>query len=559
MNNQNDTPMFCYQCEQAARGCGCTTMGVCGKSPNVAALQDLLIYILKGLAAVVMRARDAGIEVSGAAALTYEGLFATVTNVDFDEECIVALIYKIARYRDELLQNLLHKQQKTDDLPNAATVKLAAVTANMVEQGRLFGLIDAMENNQDIQSLKNTVLYGIKGIAAYADHAAILGERDEAIAAFLQKALAAMLRYDLTLSDWLEMAMECGKVNLRVMELLDKAHTTHYGNPVPTSVPLGAKRGKAILVSGHDLRDLEMLLQQTAGTGINVYTHGEMLPAHGYPELKKYAHFYGHYGTAWQNQHAEFAAFPGAILMTTNCIQQPRASYQERIFTTGLVAWPEVAHIQASSEQNQQRKDFSLVIQKALMLPGFNEDSDKGAVMVGFAHNAVLSVAGKVIELVKSGKVRHFFLVAGCDGAKPGRNYYTELVEKIPQDCIVLTLACGKFRFFDKQLGDIDGIPRLLDIGQCNDAYSAIQIAVALAGAFNCGVNELPLSLILSWYEQKAVAILLTLLSLGIKNIRLGPTLPAFITPNVLAVLVDKFGLRPITTPEQDLREILGE
>jgi len=354
----------------------------------------------------------------------------------------------------------------------------------------------------------------------------------------------------LTVDDCVALAMKCGQINLRAMELLDAGNTGTYGHPVPTTVPLGARQGKAILVSGHDLKDLETILVQSAGKGINVYTHGEMLPTHGYPGLKKYPHFYGHFGTAWQNQAKEFPLFPGAILMTTNCLQKPQASYADNIFTTGLVGWPGTTHV--------ANQDFSPVIAKALAMPGFAEDTDKGSVMVGFGRNTVLSVADKVIAAVKSKAIRRFFLVGGCDGAKPGRNYYTELVEKIPADCMVLTLACGKFRFFDMQLGDIGGIPRLLDIGQCNDAYSAIKIAVALAGAFDCGVNDLPLSIILSWYEQKAVAILLTLLSLGVKDIRLGPTLPAFITPNVLDVLVKNFAIKPTTTADADLKAILG-
>jgi len=560
---QQKQQMFCCQCEQTAKGYACTTMGICGKTPSVAALHDLLVYILKGLACVAIRVREVDMDTRYTDQLIYDGLFATITNVDFDEERLATLIKKIGQQRDELVQNLINKQQNINDLHSAVIFKLGNTVPSMIEQGHVFGLMDKLEKNQDIQSLKNTLLYGIKGIAAYADHAAILGESDITISSFLQKALANMLRYDLNLHDWLALLLECGQVNLRTMELLDKAHTTHYGHPVPTAVSLGVKPGKAILVSGHDLHDLELLLQQTVGTGITVYTHGEMLPAHGYPELKKYPHLHGHYGTAWQNQHAEFAAFPGAILMTTNCIQKPLDSYQDRIFTTGLVAWPKIVHI--AEEQNQHEnssrsyKNFAPVIRMALALPGFvTTDAMPKAITVGFARNAVLSVADKVIALVKGGKIRHFFLVAGCDGAKPGRNYYTEFVEKVPQDCVVLTLACGKFRFLDKELGDIDGIPRLLDIGQCNDAYSAIQIAIALAGVFNCGVNELPLSLILSWYEQKAVAILLTLLSLGIKNIRLGPTLPAFITPNVLNILVEKFNLRPITDATKDLQEILS-
>jgi hydroxylamine reductase len=362
--------------------------------------------------------------------------------------------------------------------------------------------------------------------------------------------LAATLNKNLGADELTGLVFKCGEINLRAMEILDAAHTETYGHPVPTSVPLGAKPGKAILVSGHDLKDLEELLKQSEGKGVNIYTHGEMLPCHGYPELKKYPHFYGHYGTAWQNQAKEFDAFPGAILMTTNCIQKPKDTYRDNIFTTGLVGWPDVAHI--------ADKNFAQVIEKALELPGFTEEVEGKSVMVGFGRNAVMGVAGTVIEAVKNKAIRHFFLVAGCDGAKPGRNYYTEFVEKVPEDCVVLTLACGKFRFFDKNLGDIGGIPRLLDIGQCNDAYSAIQIAVALAGAFECGVNDLPLSMVLSWYEQKACAILLTLLYLGIKDIRLGPSLPAFVSPNVLNILVEKFNIQPITTPDQDLKAILG-
>jgi hydroxylamine reductase len=387
-------------------------------------------------------------------------------------------------------------------------------------------------------------------VAAYADHAQILGQKDDQVYAFIHEGLAATLRKDLSLNEWLGLVLKCGETNLRAMELLDAGNTGTYGHPVPTKVPLGAKKGKAILVSGHDLKDLEELLKQTEGKGIYVYTHGEMLPAHGYPGLKKYGHLYGHYGTAWQNQTREFVDFPGAILMTTNCLQKPRDSYKGNIFTSGTVGWPGANHISGGN--------FKTIIDKALAMPGFQEDRAGRSVMVGFARNTVMSVAGKVIDAVKGKAIRHFFLVGGCDGAKAGRNYYTEFVEKVPRDCMVLTLACGKFRFFDKDLGDIGGIPRLLDVGQCNDAYSAVQIALALSKAFNVGVNELPLSLILSWYEQKAVAILLTLLYLGIKNIKLGPSLPAFVSPNVLKVLVDHFNIQPISTPDQDLRAVLG-
>lgn len=549
MNCQN-CQMFCYQCEQTAKGTGCTISGICGKSANVAALQDLLIYSLKGLSYLALIAKKNTVDVNSTELFIFEALFATVTNVDFSEDAIAVFIKRTIDFRNQLLQKLQREKTPIDNIPDAVTFKLANTLAGMIEQAQIYRIIDKAETNPDIQSLKNTLLYGIKGIAAYADHAAILGQEDPIIYHFLIKALANMLQYNLPLDEWIGLLMECGTINLRTMELLDKANTSHYGNPIPTEVPLGAKKGKAILISGHDLYDLELLLKQTENQGIYIYTHGEMLPCHGYPELKKYKHFYGHYGTAWQNQQKEFAAFPGAILMTTNCVQKPSDSYQNRIFTSGLVEWPEVIHI-------GNDKNFDPVIKKALDLTGFLEDSDKGTVMVGFAHHAVLNIADKIIELIKKGKIKHFFLVAGCDGAKPGRNYYTEFVEKVPKDCIVLTLACGKFRFFDKKLGNIEGIPRLLDIGQCNDAYSAIQIVLALAKAFNCGVNDLPLSLVLSWYEQKAVAILLTLLSLGIKNIRLGPSLPAFITPNVLKVLIDKFNIMPITNPDQDLAEIL--
>jgi hydroxylamine reductase len=402
----------------------------------------------------------------------------------------------------------------------------------------------------DILSLRELLIYGIRGMAAYADHAAILGQEDDSVYAFMQEGMASTLNKDLSVDDYLGLVMKCGEVNLRTMELLDAANTGTYGHPVPTAVPLGAKAGKAILVSGHDLKDLEEILKQTEGKGINVYTHGEMLPCHGYPELKKYPHFYGHYGTAWQNQAKEFNAFPGAILMTTNCIQKPKDDYKDRIFTTGLVGWPGVQHIAGP--------DFTPVIEKALELPGFSEDQSGKQVMVGFGRNAVMGVADKVIEAVKNKAIRHFFLVGGCDGAKPGRDYYTQFVEQVPDDCVVMTLACGKFRFFDQDLGDIGGIPRLLDVGQCNDAYSAIKIASALADAFECEVNDLPLSMILSWYEQKACAILLTLLYLGIKDIRLGPSLPAFVSPNVLNVLVDKFNIMPIRTPQEDLQAILS-
>ena len=541
--------MFCYQCEQAAKGTGCTTLGVCGKQADLADLQDLFIFALQGLSIFAVEGRRVGVSDPEVNLFICEGIFSTLTNVNFDNERFAALIRRTVELRERLKAAVKAAGGKVDFTEDAANFTPADTMAALVSQGEKVE-IKPGGDNVDVTSLKHTLLFGLKGVAAYADHAKILGQEDEAVYAFVQEALAGILRTDLTVDDCVALAMKCGQINLRAMELLDAGNTTTYGHPVPTSVPLGAKKGKAILVSGHDLKDLETMLVQSAGKGINVYTHGEMLPTHGYPGLKKYPHFYGHFGTAWQNQAKEFPLFPGAILMTTNCLQKPQASYADNIFTTGLVGWPGTTHV--------VNNDFSAVIAKALAMPGFTEDTDKGSVLVGFGRNTVLSVADKVIAAVKSKAIRHFFLVGGCDGAKPGRNYYTELVEKIPADCMVLTLACGKFRFFDQQLGDIGGIPRLLDIGQCNDAYSAIQIAVALANAFECGVNDLPLSIILSWYEQKAVAILLTLLSLGVKDIRLGPSLPAFITPNVLEVLVKNFDIKPTTTADADLKTILG-
>lgn len=533
--------MFCNQCEQTAKGQGCTVKGVCGKTNEVSSIQDFLVQILVELGTVATAARKEGIAVSNEVnRLTAEGVFSTLTNVNFDDERFVPMIQKAATARDELAAKV-----KADCGP---ITKVGATAAEMSKQGEAFP-VTSFDKNEDLRSLKQILVYGLKGVAAYVDHASILGHEDDELYAQIHEALSVVPQ-QLGMEELVGWAMKCGEMNLKAMELLDAGNTGAYGHPVPTEVPLGAKAGKAILVSGHDLKDLRQILEQTEGTGINIYTHGEMLPCHGYPELKKFDHFYGHYGTAWQNQAKEFAAFPGAILMTTNCIQKPVETYKNNIFTTGLVGWPGVPHL--------TNGEFSAVIERAKELPGFEVDTDNGAVLCGFARNSVLGVADKVIEGVKSGAIKHFFLVGGCDGAKPGRNYYTDFVEQAPKDTIILTLACGKFRFFDKKLGDIGGIPRLLDIGQCNDAYSAIQIAVALAGAFECGVNDLPLSMILSWYEQKAVSILLTLLHLGIKDIRLGPSLPAFVTPNVLNFLVENFNIMPISTPEEDLKAILG-
>jgi hydroxylamine reductase len=542
--------MYCNQCEQTAKGEGCTKVGVCGKQPDVAALQDLVVYALKGLAVCAVEGRKVGVKDPEADAFACRAAFSTLTNVNFDPERFPPMIRQCVELRERLKAKVKEAGGSADLSQGPAGFQPEGTLEAMVKQGEGVGLRSDPDLDPDIRSLQEILLYGIKGVAAYADHARILGKEDEAVYAFVHEGLAATLSKDLGLNDWVGLVLKCGEINLRTMELLDEANTEAYGHPVPTQVPLGAKKGKAVLVSGHDLKDLEELLKQTEGKGITVYTHGEMLPTHGYPGLKKYAHLHGHYGTAWQNQAKEFAAFPGAILMTTNCIQKPPESYQGNIFTSGLVGWQGVTHTESY--------DFKRVVDKALALPGFPEDTEAGSVMVGFGRNAVMGVADKVIEAVKNKAIRHFFLVAGCDGAKPGRNYYTEFVEKVPEDCVVLTLACGKFRFFDKQLGDIGGIPRLLDVGQCNDAYSAVQIAVALSKAFEVGVNELPLSMVLSWYEQKAVAILLTLLHLGIKGIRLGPSLPAFITPNVLDVLVKNFDIKAITTPDEDLKAALA-
>jgi hydroxylamine reductase len=543
--------MFCNQCEQTAKGTACVKIGVCGKTEAVAGLEDLLTHAVQGLCIVAEAGRKVGVVDNSVDRFTTEAIFSCLTNVDFDPKRFEELIYKTVTLRDELKAKVGAAGGSIDSSAAALTFTPADTSAALEEQGAALNFITTLDANEDLQSLKQITMYGLRGLAAYADHAAILGQEDDAVYAFIHHAMAA-LTTDMELGDLVSLALKTGEVNIRAMELLDAGNTGTYGHPVPTSVPLGHIPGKCILVTGHDLKDLDMILQQTAGKGINVYTHGEMLPCHGYPELKKHAHFYGHYGTAWQNQQKEMPKFPGAIIFTTNCIQKPKDSYKDAVFTTGLVGWPDVAHI-------GEDKDFGPAIEKALSMEGFTDEVDNGSVMVGFARNTVLGVADKVIDAVKSKAIRHFFLLGGCDGAKPGRNYYTDMAEEIPSDCMILTLACGKFRFFDKNLGNIGGIPRLLDVGQCNDAYSAIQIAVALAGAFECGVNDLPLSFVLSWYEQKAVVILLSLFSLGIKDIRLGPSLPAFVTPNVLNVLVENFNVMPTAeTAAEDLKAILG-
>lgn len=553
--------MFCRQCEQALKGEACTTAGTCGKNSDTSNLQDLLIHGLKGMAVYGRLCDELGIKDKETERLIIEGLFTTVTNVNFDPARIadfIARAYKVKEKTKRLFLEAYKKKNGRDfsgQLPELVNWEPADSLAGLIEQGRQVGLASEPDLNPDIRSLREILLYGMKGMAAYADHAFILGESDAEINSFFYKGLAALTDKGLSADDLTALIMEFGKVNLKCLQLLDKAHNAHFGSPVPTKVSLGLKKGPAIIVSGHDLYDLKQLLEQTEGTGINVYTHSEMLPAHAYPELKKHRHLSGHFGSAWQNQQAEFDDIPAVVLMTTNCLQKPRDSYRDRIFTTGLVAWTGIEHIQG----NGGKKDFSRLIKKAKDLGGFKEDKPGKEITVGFGHNAVLGLADKIIGAVKSGKIKHFYLIGGCDGARPGRNYYTEFAQKVPQDSIILTLACGKFRFNSLDFGYIGEFPRLLDCGQCNDSYSAIKIAVTLAQAFNCSVNELPLSLVLSWYEQKAVCILLTLLSLGIKNIRIGPTLPAFISPNALNILVEKFNLKPITTPDNDLKEILSQ
>ena len=548
--------MFCYQCEQTKDGIGCTSFGVCGKDPITAALQDVLFFLAKGISMYAHRARGLGVRDAQIDRFIIHALFTTITNVNFDPERLSSLIREAIALRSRarsLYEGACKSSGKEPaSLAGPATWVAGDSISEWVEQQKVFA-IDARQAawGVDVVGLQELLVYGLKGAAAYVDHAQILGIEDEDVWAVFHETLDYLGSDPTDIAELTSQCLKCGETNLRVMELLDEAHTSTYGMPEPTAVRIEPVVGKAILISGHDLKDLEALLKQTEGRGINVYTHGEMLPAHGYPGLKKYAHLVGNYGGAWQDQQKEFDAFPGSILMTTNCIQKPLEAYKARIFTTGLVAWPGVTHI-------EDRNDFSAVIDAALEAPGFTEAGSDKTILVGFARNAVLGVADKVIEAVKSGDIRHFFLVGGCDGAKSGRNYYTDFANQVPDDCVILTLACGKYRFNKLEFGDIGGLPRLMDIGQCNDAYSAVQIALALADAFETDVNSLPLSFILSWYEQKAVAILLSLLHLGIKNIRLGPTLPAFVTPAILDVLVENFNIMPITTPEADLQTILG-
>ncbi|MDO4279337.1 MAG: hydroxylamine reductase [Lachnoclostridium edouardi] len=530
-----DQKMFCFQCEQTAGCSGCTgKAGVCGKSADTANLQDQLTSALIGLA----KATYNNVKTEKTDKLILEGLFTTVTNVSFNDETLKLLIDRV-------------NQEKREIAPGC--VSCPSPCAN----GDQYSMDQIWSADEDIRSLKSLILFGIRGMAAYAYHAMVLGYTDPEVNQFFYKALFA-LGENWGMEQLLPVVMETGAVNLKCMELLDKANTETFGTPAPVQVPLTVEKGPFIVITGHDLYDLKLLLEQTEGKGINIYTHGEMLPAHAYPQLKKYSHLKGNFGTAWQNQQKEFANLPAPILFTTNCLMPVKESYKDRVFTTEVVSYPEMVHI-------GENKDFTPVIEKALELGGYKQDTvftginGGNTVTTGFGHGTVLSVAGQVVEAVKAGAIRHFFLVGGCDGARPGRNYYTEFVKQTPADTVILTLACGKYRFNDLDLGEIGGLPRLMDMGQCNDAYSAIKVAIALAEAFQCDVNELPLSMVLSWYEQKAVCILLTLLHLGIKNIRLGPTLPAFVSPNVLNFLVENYGISPITTPKEDLKAILGE
>ena len=527
--------MFCFQCEQTAGCSGCTkNVGVCGKTANTANLQDKLTGALIGLA----KACGNNQKTENTDRIIIEGLFTTVTNVNFNDNTLEEMIEKVHREKERIAPGCaacISRCDSTDD----------------------YNMDELWNSDEDIRSLKSLILFGIRGMAAYAYHGLVLGYEDSEVNEFFYRALS-VISYDLSSDKLLETVLKVGEVNLKCMELLDRANTDAYGTPTPTKVPLTIEKGPFIVISGHDLKDLELLLKQTEGKGINIYTHGEMLPAHGYPELKKYSHLKGNFGTAWQNQQKEFDNIKGPVLFTTNCLMPVKESYRDRVFTTEVVSYPEMVHI-------GEDKDFTQVINKALELGGYEEDKKLTGinggeyVTTGFAHGTVLSVADKVIDGVKTGKISHFFLVGGCDGARVGRNYYTDFVKQSPKDSIILTLACGKYRFNDLDLGDIEGLPRIMDMGQCNDAYSAIKVAIALAEAFQCEVNQLPLSMVLSWYEQKAVCILLTLLYLGIKDIYLGPTLPAFISPNVLKILVDNYNISPITTPEEDLKKILNK
>lgn len=544
--------MFCYQCEQTAGGKGCTKSGVCGKTPEIANLQDLLIYQLKGISCYAKTILDRGEVIDkNVVQFTENGLFTTLTNVNFDSEVHVRMLKESQQIKEEL-RNLAGE----GNYPEQATYNLSGTKEDMLKDSTKAGIMYDQSIDEDIRSLRSTILYGLKGVSAYGHQARFIGHCNDQVDNMYFYGLEATTNNNLTLEDMIRMTMRVGDASVQVMQVLDEANTTRYQNPSPQKVNVHTKKGPFIIVSGHDLRDLELLLQQTEGKGINIYTHGEMLPSHGYPELKKYKHLVGNYGSAWQNQQKEFDEIPGCILMTTNCLMRPRETYKDRIFSTSVVGWDGIKHIDVSEDGT---KDFSEIIHKSLELGGFTENEKEKEILVGFAHHETLSHAETIVAAVKSGKIRHFFLIGGCDGAKPGRNYYTDYATMVPDDCVILTLACGKYRFNKLEFGTVAGLPRLLDVGQCNDAYSAVRIATALADAFDTEVNSLPLTIVLSWYEQKAVADLLALLSLGIKGIYLGPSLPAFISPNVLQYLVDTFEMKPISTPEDDLKSALKQ
>ena len=546
-------PMFCYQCEQTAGGKGCTKMGVCGKTPEVAALQDLLIYQIKGISCYAKELVEKGENVDkDIVSFIEDTLFTTLTNVNFDADVHVEMLKKSQKIKEALRSKVGSIKNNTDH----ATYNLSDTKAEMLKDAKKAGIMYDQNLDPDIRSLRQTIIYGLKGISAYGHQARALGYYDDQVDNFYVRALEETTDDNLDVEELIRWTMRTGDMSVAVMKKLDEANTTVYKNPSPQKVNVHVKKGPFIIVSGHDLKDLDMLLKQTEGKGINIYTHGEMIPSHGYPELKKYPHLVGNFGGAWQDQQKEFDDIPGCILMTTNCLMRPRETYKDRIFTTSVVGWDGVKYI---GKKEDGTKDFREIIDKALELGGYKEDQEPHEILVGFGHHATLSHAETIVNAVKEGKIRHFFLIGGCDGARPGRNYYTEFAKKVPKDCVILTLACGKYRFNKLEFGEVAGLPRLLDVGQCNDAYSAVRIATALADAFDTDVNGLPLSLIISWYEQKAVADLLALLSLGIKGIYLGPTLPAFLSPNVLQYLVDTFDLRLISTPDDDLKSCLEQ
>lgn len=565
-NNMDlDYEMFCYQCEQTANGKGCTRLGVCGKTPEIANLQDLLIYQVKGISCYGKVLSELGHPIEKAVIAFIESvLFTTLTNVNFDAEVHVQLLQESQKIKDSLREKVsasegssnLHDSDYCSCHTAQAQYRLPSTKSEMLHDAPIAGIMYDKSLDPDIRSLRQTILYGLKGISAYGHQARELGYCSDQVDSFYITALESLTDDRLTVEELIRMTMRTGEAAIEVMKVLDEANTSVYGNPSPHTVNVHIRKGPFIIVSGHDLKDLEMLLRQTEGTGINIYTHGEMLPSHGYEGLKKYPHLVGNFGGAWQDQQKQFDGIPGCILMTTNCLMRARESYKDRIYSTNVVGWEGVKYIPKKPDGT---KDFSEIIRHALELGGFTQDVEPHEILVGFGHHATLSYADKIVQAVESGKLRHFFLIGGCDGARPGRNYYTDFAQLVPKNCMILTLACGKYRFNKMDFGEVAGLPRLLDIGQCNDVYSAIRIATTLADAFNTDVNGLPLSLIISWYEQKAVADLLALLSLGIRNIYLGPELPAFLSPNVLQYLVDTFHLRKITNPEDDIKTCLKQ